>query len=247
MYLDRCDSTNAQAAALNLHSDWALVVAEEQTAGRGRLSRSWVSAPGSGLLFSVALHAPTPPARLSLLPLLVGLVVAQQLGHHGVSAEVKWPNDIIVTNDDAGIGKLGGVLLERTSTAVIVGVGLNVLAAPGGADAPEGTSLVEQGLQVTADIRETILADCTAAILAAWDALLGNEHQELVADYRRVCATLGAQVRATLPDGSHIVGEAVDIDETGRLLVVPNTAEGGAAAFGVVTLSAADIVHLRTA
>ena len=246
VHLAQCDSTNARAAALDLQSDWALVVAEEQTAGRGRLSRSWVSAPGSGLLFSVALSAPAPPAHLSLLPLVVGLVVAQQVRVHGVAAQVKWPNDIIVTADDGAVSKLGGVLLERTSDAVIVGVGLNVLDAPGTADAPEGTSLLDQGLTVTGAVRETILADCTIAILAAWDQLQGGGHQQLVADYRRACATLGAQVRASLPDGSDVVGEAVDIDPSGRLLVVPEVADGSTPASGVVSLSAADIVHLRT-
>ena len=105
---------------------------------------------------------------------------------------------------------------------------------------------LDQGLTVTGAVRETILADCTIAILAAWDQLQGGGHQQLVADYRRACATLGAQVRASLPDGSDVVGEAVDIDPSGRLLVVPEVADGSTPASGVVSLSAADIVHLRT-
>ena len=273
----QCDSTNAQAAALDLSparpgeepsavgptehpADWALVVAEEQTAGRGRLSRSWASPPGAGLLFSMALSTPAAPPHLSLLPLLVGLAVAQQVRRHGVPAQVKWPNDVVVIGAEGTVGKLGGVLLERTAEAVIVGVGLNVFAAPTAEHAPEGTSLADHGLVASAGIRETILADSAVAILDTWDALQVDRHRELVSTYRAMCATIGVQVRAALPNGSQIVGEAVDIDATGRLLVVPDGAgaEGAdpnsagpdsagpnIAASGVVALSAADIVHLR--
>lgn len=223
-----------------------LVVTEDQTSGRGRLGRSWASAPGTGLLFSLALSAPSSPPHLSLLPLLVGLAVAQQCADHGVPAMVKWPNDIIV-NDAAGItGKLGGVLLERTGRSVIVGVGLNVFAAPDAQEAPEGVALADVGLTNAQGIREVLLADCTTAILTTWHALLANDAEPLLAAYRTTCATLGRQVRAALPDGSYLVGEAVDIDETGRLLLVADTGDREPPASGVVALSAADIVHLRT-
>jgi BirA family biotin operon repressor/biotin-[acetyl-CoA-carboxylase] ligase len=106
--------------------------------------------------------------------------------------------------------------------------------------------LADHGLRAAAGIREAILADCVAAILSTWDALQAAEHEALVAEYRAMCATLGVQVRAALPDGSQIVGEAVDIDPTGRLLVVPEIAGQDTAAAGVMSLSAADIIHLRT-
>lgn len=253
VYLSQCDSTNAQAAALELGQQqaspqWALVVAEEQTAGRGRLSRSWTSKPGTGLLFSVALAATDVPAHLSLIPLLVGLAVAQRCVVQGVPARVKWPNDIIVIDSDGVVGKLGGVLLERTPAMVVAGVGLNVFESPAAQDAPEGAALVDHGLAATQTqgVREVLLADCTAAILDMWDGLKVGEDQALLSAYRDACATLGSAVRATLPDGSQILGEAVDVDDTGRLLVVPESAAGGTVSPGVLALSAADIVHLRS-
>ena len=248
VYLEQCDSTNAQAAALPLAAGtWALVVAEEQTAGRGRLNRSWASPPRSGLLFSVALSTPPAPGHLSLLPLLVGLAVAEQSAAQGVPARVKWPNDVIVSDETAAVRKLGGVLLERTAHAVIAGVGINVFSTPSAHDAPEATALADHGLVGQEGMREVLLADSTAAILATWEALQVGDVGRLVATYRDTCATLGRQVRASLPDGSQLVGEAVDIDDTGRLLVLPDTGEHQTAASAVVALSAADIVHLRTA
>lgn len=244
IHLDVCDSTNAQAAALGTEvleaQGWALVVAEEQTAGRGRLDRSWASPPGTGLLFSVAIEAQQTPAHLSVFPLLAGAAVARSCAQFGVPARVKWPNDIVVIDGDR-LRKLGGVLLERTPTAVVVGVGLNVWAVPEPSQAPEGAALVDHGLPEARGIREQLLSGCTAAILSDWEALVTGSDASLLARYRSSCATLGRQVRALLPDGSSVEGHATEVDSGGRLLVseVLGRTEP-------VALSVGDIVHLRS-
>ena len=243
IHLDICDSTNAQAAVLGADvletHGWALVVAEAQTAGRGRLDRSWVSEPGTGLLFSLAIGASRPPANLSVFPLLAGAAVARSCAQLGVPAQVKWPNDIVVVDGDR-LRKLGGVLLERTATSVVVGVGLNVWAVPGPNQAPEGAALVDHGLPSADGIRERLLSACTAAIIADWEALVTGSSEPLLARYRSSCATLGRRVRALLPDGSSVEGHATEVDSGGRLVLSEVLGRSEP-----VALSVGDIVHLR--
>ena len=103
----------------------AVVVAEHQTAGRGRHGRAWAAPPGESLLFTVVLRPELEHARLGLVPLAAGLGVAEAVGAWGVEARVKWPNDVRV-----GGRKLAGVLAEASHGAggavVLLGVGLNV-------------------------------------------------------------------------------------------------------------------------
>ena len=127
-------STNADLVALAAAGEPAglVLVADEQTAGRGRLGRGWTAPPGSGLTFSVLLRPHRAAAHLGWLPLLTGLAVVEAVRSvTGVPAELKWPNDVVVRGD-GGEGKLAGILAERLggpgagAGAVVVGVGLNV-------------------------------------------------------------------------------------------------------------------------
>jgi BirA family biotin operon repressor/biotin-[acetyl-CoA-carboxylase] ligase len=135
-------SSNADllAAAHAGAAEGTVLVADAQTAGRGRLGRRWASPAGAGLTFSVLLRpAGVPAALLGWLPLLTGVAaVAAVRGVAGVDAALKWPNDVL-----AGGAKLGGILAERAGSAVVVGLGINVWQ--GRADLPAGvdaTSLV---------------------------------------------------------------------------------------------------------
>lgn len=118
-------STNADLleAARAGAAEGLVLVAEEQTAGRGRLGRTWSAPAGAALTFSVLLRpAGVPPTRLGWLPLLTGVAVAAAVrAETGVPASLKWPNDVLV-----GERKLAGILAEAHSDAVVVGVGLNV-------------------------------------------------------------------------------------------------------------------------
>lgn len=118
-------STNADllAEARAGAAEGLVLVAEEQTAGRGRLGRSWSAPPGAGLIFSVLLRpAGVPPTRLGWLPLLTGVAVASAVRDQtGLPASLKWPNDVLV-----GERKLAGILAEAHGDAVVVGVGLNI-------------------------------------------------------------------------------------------------------------------------
>ena len=125
--VDSTGSTNADLAALAATgaSSGTVLIAEEQTAGRGRLGRAWQSHPGSGIWMSVLLR-PAESLSWSWLPLLTGVATVTALRSAGVAADLKWPNDVVVGEPYA---KLAGILLERVSAPVgaIVGIVIGAL------------------------------------------------------------------------------------------------------------------------
>jgi BirA family transcriptional regulator, biotin operon repressor / biotin---[acetyl-CoA-carboxylase] ligase len=219
-----------------------VLVAEEQTAGRGRAGRTWVSQPGASLTFSVLLRpASVPPSARGWLPLLTGVAVAAGVrSAAGVPARIKWPNDVLV-----GDRKLAGILAEQSpdGDAVVVGVGLNVATPEGDLPvSPVGlpaTSLVVEGADVG---REPLLAEILRH-LERWYLVFRADpdpvRSGLLAEYRAACATLGRQVRVVLPADRELAGTAEDIDPAGRLLVRP------ANAAAAIPVSAGDVIHLR--
>ncbi|HEY3811278.1 MAG TPA: biotin--[acetyl-CoA-carboxylase] ligase [Acidimicrobiales bacterium] len=226
--LEVTDSTNrvvAERAAAGA-AEGLVVVADVQTAGRGRLDRSWEAQPGAALLVSVVLRpADLPASRWHLLTAATGLAAVEacvEVG--GFTPDLKWPNDLL-----AGDCKLAGILAETSGGGVVVGMGLNVHGAPPGAawaDAEAGRRLDRAALLV--------------ASLTALDGLLGGGWDRLAAVYRAACATVGRQVRVQMGDTA-LVGWAAGIDDDGRLVVVP---VGGGPP---VTVSAGDVTHLRPA
>lgn len=236
-------STNAalaEQAAAGAPSGRVLI-AEHQTAGRGRLDRIWTAPSRSGLTLSVLVRPhDVAVARWTWLPLLAGLAVAAAVRREaGVPAAVKWPNDVVV--DDR---KLAGVLVERveshgSSPAAIIGMGVNVSLRPDELPVPTATSIAaEQG--ETTD--RTVLV---RALLRALEGLLGDWQQSngggggLHKAYVDACTTVGQRVKVLRPAAEPIEGDAVGIDTSGRLLVRTVT--------GLVAVGAGDVVHLRRA
>ena len=217
-----------------------VLVAEEQTAGRGRMGRSWVSQPGASLTFSVLLRpASVPPARRGWLPLLTGVSVAVAVREvAAVAATLKWPNDVLV-----GSRKLAGILAEQSGDVVVIGVGLNVStqadALPVSSGGLRATSLLAEGASVSREaVLDGILRELEPRYLAFRDDP-SSGGAGLLTEYRALCATLGREVRAELPGGRVLSGVARDIDAGGRLLI--------AAADGAppTPISAGDVVHVR--
>lgn len=209
-------STNADLVALAERGEPAglVLVAEEQTHGRGRLDRTWTSPPRSGLTFSVLLRPGREPARLGWLPLLAGLAAAEAVrGPSGLDVRVKWPNDLLV-----GDRKMAGLLAERTGDAVVVGIGLNVTMAADERPVPGATSLLLEG-SATLDRAELLRAILVrlSQRLTAWDDPAGDP--ALRADYLAACASIGRLVRAEMPGATTVQGRADDVDEHGRLIV----------------------------
>jgi BirA family biotin operon repressor/biotin-[acetyl-CoA-carboxylase] ligase len=247
--VERTGSTNADllAAAAAGAPDRTVLVAEHQDAGRGRLARSWVSPPGSGLTVSV-LFRPTGvhPSRFGWLPLLTGLAALDAVRSvAGVPAGLKWPNDLLVGDPDGAPGprKAAGILAEvadPTRPAVVVGIGINVDGAP--SDQPGAVSLTEAAGRPV-DRTEVLVALLTrlAEREAAWRAGRGDaDATRLRADYRAGCASLGSPVRVELPGGTSLSGIAEDVDADGRLLLLDSAGHRRAVAAG-------DVVHLRPA
>ncbi|WP_044884283.1 MULTISPECIES: biotin--[acetyl-CoA-carboxylase] ligase [Frankia] len=209
-----------------------VLAAERQTAGRGRLDRSWVSRPGAGLTVSLLIRPRTAVSRLGWLPMVVGTsLVSTVRAVAGVPAVLKWPNDVLAEG-----GKLAGILVEvvpvpASAPSVVIGFGLNVNAEPD--ELPDrSTSLLLTGAHPAALDRTELLArilDGLVNALAAWEA----DPQAARAAYLAVCATIGREVRVELPDGSADTGRATDVDLEGRLVVAGRA------------YSAGDVVHLR--
>ncbi|MFJ3303294.1 biotin--[acetyl-CoA-carboxylase] ligase [Streptomyces sp. NPDC086549] len=245
--VERTGSTNSDLVARAVAGDadeGAVLVAEEQTAGRGRLDRQWTAPPRSGLFFSVLLSpAEVPLARWGWLPLLTGVAVATALARSAsVDTALKWPNDVLVTVGDEE-RKTGGILAERAGEdGVVVGVGINVTLRADELPVPQAGSLALAGA-VTTD-RDPLLRAVLRSLedwYGRWRSAGGDPAVSgLQEAYAAGCATLGRVVRAELPGDRSIVGEAVAIDGDGRLVLA--TENGVQEPVG-----AGDIVHLRPA
>ncbi|MGW0595841.1 biotin--[acetyl-CoA-carboxylase] ligase [Streptomyces sp. NPDC002776] len=245
--VQRTGSTNSDLVALaakGTAEEGAVLVAEEQTAARGRLDRQWTAPARSGLFFSVLLKpAQVPVERWGWLPLLTGVAVATGLSRAaGVDTALKWPNDLLVTVGGAE-RKAGGILAERAGDdGVVMGVGINVTLKEDELPVPQAGSLALAGA-VSTD-RDTLLRAVLRSLedwYGRWRSAGGDPAASgLQETYAAGCATLGRVVRAELPGDRSIVGEAVAVDGDGRLVIA--TEEGVQEPVG-----AGDIVHLRPA
>ncbi|WP_167005224.1 biotin--[acetyl-CoA-carboxylase] ligase [Mumia sp. ZJ430] len=233
-------STNADLAALARAGapEGTLLTTDHQTAGRGRLDRTWEMPPYSAVAVSILVHPRVEGHRWTWLPLLAGLAAVAAARQAGVIAELKWPNDVIVEDR-----KLGGLLVERVDTpsgpAAVVGCGINVSVTPEEIGVPNATSLTHEG-SPTAERTGLVseYAKAFEALYDGWTKAGGDPEAGLRAAYENVSATLGREVSVLYPDGTTLEGTAVGLDESGRLQVSHD---------GEVTaVSAGDITHLRT-
>lgn len=237
---EQLDSTNIRAtrAAAQNAGEGLLVLADAQTAGRGRHRRSWQAPAGASLLLSLLLRE-SGRVRAGLVPLAAGVALAEAAAAHAEPADVglSWPNDLLVRGAGDGWRKAAGILVEASGEAVVVGVGVNVdwrgvdRAALGDVG-PAGSLAEARGADVD-----------RWRLLAAWCGLIGHrlgdaahDPARLLATYRGWCHTLGAAVRAQLPDGTVLEGRAVDVADDGALVLDADDARH--------TLRAADVAHL---
>ena len=197
-YLPECGSTNAYVKEhFEEFGPVAAVYTQNQTAGRGRLGRSWVNAEGKALYYTVAIKEPL--AQPATLPLLASLAVRRQLQlRYGVDCQIKWPNDLLLNGK-----KIVGILCESVSygyqqqgRGILCGIGIN-LAQPQ-TDFGFDRNLYTFARDGFAPFRE---------------------------EYKGACVNLGRRVTFDLPDGSQGAGEAVDVDAEGRLVVRTDAGE----------------------
>jgi BirA family biotin operon repressor/biotin-[acetyl-CoA-carboxylase] ligase len=269
-------STNEEllAAARAGAAEGAVLAAEHQTRGRGRLGRTWTTAPGTALIFSVLLRPDgVAPAARGWLPLLAGVAVARAVtSATGVQVSLKWPNDVL-----AGEAKLAGILAEQAGSAVVVGTGINVGAGrdelPGPGPRPAGpASGSPAGSLAAGSLAPTSLA-LRGAPATERSALLAGILGELEHWYRRWVspagpgcpappAEPGAPGRPGDPDLSGLraeylrwcstIGAAVVVQLPGRAELTGVAAGIDAAGClvvatesGATAVSAGDVIHLR--
>src|SRR4051812_5603381 len=242
--VDASPSTNADVAERARQGETAglVLVAEHQTAGRGRLDRVWVTPPRAALTVSVLLDVEkAPPGRWPWLPLLAGLAVSDAVREvTGLDAPLKWPNDVLVS-EYGEHRKVAGLLVELVErpagTAAVVGVGLNVSSTRGELPVETATSLLLAGAD--RPDRGALLLAMLSGFSRRFDEWVSGGGRGPLSSYVAACSTLGRDVRVDLPDGRSLQGRAVDVDEWGRLLVDD--------AAGEHALGAGDVVHVRAA
>lgn len=239
--VDETGSTNDDVAALARvgEAEGLVLAAEHQTAGKGRLDRSWSAPARSGLSFSLLLRpVSVAPNGWPLLPLLVGVGVAKAIARVAeIEVTLKWPNDLLI-----GDRKLGGILAERVDSpagpAVVVGIGLNVtLREP---ELPVPTAISLGIAEATTTDRDTLLRASLrgiAAEYAGWVKSAGGSSSEILGSYRELCVTIGRDVRVELPGNRVITGAATGVNAAGSLIVESAT--------GSELVSAGDVMHLR--
>jgi len=233
--VEETSSTNADVAERfrSGEQEGLVLVAEHQSAGRGRMGREWVAPARSSLTASFLLVPGDVPAeRWPWLPLLTGVAAASAVRRvTGVEVDLKWPNDVL-----AGGQKLGGILLERVdhggAAAAVVGIGINCTQSAEELPVPEATSLaIASGRSVDRSALLGAMVEELAALYDEW-----REGADLRPAYLERCATPGQDVRVAVP-GGEVVGRAVDVDEGGRLVVRTDAGEEH--------LGAGDVVHVR--
>jgi BirA family biotin operon repressor/biotin-[acetyl-CoA-carboxylase] ligase len=215
-------STNDVATVLAERGapEGSVVVANAQSAGRGRRGRAWASPPGAGLYVSVLLR---PAQGAALLTLAAGVAVADGIQTAtGLAVDLKWPNDAFI-----GGRKVAGILAEAISTSggldVIVGCGINVMPAAYPPDVAARATSLERELGRPVD-RGMLLAECLANLAARYADLQAGRLADVTSAWRRrAVATFGRRVRGDI-GGNVVEGVAEDLDETGALMV--RTVEG---------------------
>ncbi|MCK2036302.1 biotin--[acetyl-CoA-carboxylase] ligase [Microbacterium sp. SSW1-49] len=233
-------STNAELRSHGADTDgWphlSVLLTDNQTAGRGRLDRTWLAPAGSALAISVLLRVlPTNLTAHGWIPLLAGVAmadaIASQLPARHVA--VKWPNDVLVEDR-----KICGILAEAGGDAVVVGAGVNTAMTAEQLPVPTATSFALAGVRVdedrlVADYLRALDSQLTA-LIDTGDAIASGLHSTATAR----CSTIGRHVRVSLPGDQTLDGVATGLDADGRLLVDAAGTEHA--------ISAGDVVHVRS-
>ena len=235
----RIDSTNRRAHALAVDgaAEGTVVLAESQTAGRGRRGRSWHSPAGVNLYLSIVLRPHVTADRIGLLPLVAGVAVADAVEETaGFAPDLKWPNDL-----QHGGKKIVGILAEAELSGsvpsfVVLGIGINV-NQPATPDVAASVGTLAEAAGHPLD-RLVVLARLLKRLEERYDQYAGGACRNILARYRERCITVGRMIRLnhkTVPRN----GMARSVDEQGRLVVEWSDGRG------LEALDAGEISHVR--
>lgn len=246
---ERTGSTNADllAAAADLPHG-AVIATLDQTAGRGRLDRSWSAPAGQTLAASVLVRADLADVDRGWLPLVAGAAMRDAVVAvlpEGVGVSVKWPNDVLVRGVDGVERKICGILAQVAADgSVVVGAGVNLTIPVEALPTPASTSVaVESGPgQPAGLLADTVLSRFWTGLVGGVASLQagGDAADATRAAVRAACGTIGRDVRVELPDGTFLEGTATGIDDEGRVTIRPQQGDERAVSVG-------DVTHLRYA
>ena len=220
-YMETIDSTNLYARRLGEDgaAEGVLVVADEQTAGKGRSGRHWTTPPGSAIAMSVLLRPRIAPERISMVTLVMGLAVAKAVRElYGLDALIKWPNDVVVNGK-----KICGILTEMSAELmavnyIVIGVGINSNMK----EFPEEirTTATSIALELGRDVsRARLIAEVMKHFETLYRSFLEtSDLSGIISDYNAILVNIGRRVRVLEP-GNEYSAKALGIDRNGRLLV----------------------------
>ena len=225
--VDEIDSTQNYLRTSNKKSG-DLITAEYQSAGKGRLDRTFVAAKSTALLFSIYIEPKIIEANFGYVTLLAGATVTKVLNAitNSNNFKCKWPNDVLINGR-----KVAGILAERSDDGVILGIGINVSTSKQDLPVATATSIYLETDQLINrnELLVQILQELSKQLLA-WES-----GADLTSEYRNLSATLGQAVRVELPGGISHEATAVDIDITGALFLDDGKA-----------ITVGDVIHLET-
>lgn len=220
-YFSTIDSTNQYAKRIAEEGalDGTIVIADEQTAGKGRGGRHWVTPPKEAVSFTLIVRPKLPPEKISMVTLVMGLAIAQAVRTlYGLDAGIKWPNDVVIHGK-----KLCGILTEMSAEIrevhyIVIGAGINANLT----SFPDEIRSVATSLKLELE-RDVNRAELIAAVLRQFEHLYGvfeesGSLKNLKEDYNQICVNKDQPVRVLDPMGAY-TGCAHGIDEEGALLV----------------------------
>lgn len=229
-WIDQTPSTQDLATGsehVRKHGD--VIATDNQTAGRGRLDRTWETPPGTAAAMSIVLRPQLEPQVMSMMTLVVADALVRWFRELNVPATVKWPNDVL----DGDGKKLSGILAQwlPETNAVVVGIGTNLRFIEGPRH-EKASALADYGVDITA--RDFVIT-ARRRLLDAVERFIAAPEAK---SFEATMSTIGQRVKAIMPDGKDIIGTAVGLGQTGSLLIAGET---------IQEIFAADIVHLRPA
>ena len=239
-YLEQTGSTNRdlllRAEGL---PEFFVLATDFQTAGKGRMDRSWEASPGSSVMASVLLRPRfSESSGIGWLSLMAALAISQALESLGQDSKIKWPNDVLIENK-----KVSGILAEASAdlSCVVVGFGINVNQTSAQLPVETATSLlVETGGSISRDqLLAAVIKKLKQLYLELNEAGGDAQASGLREAILKSSATIGYQVSVEFPDGKKAFGLAKDIDAAGRLELETTTE--------TLSVSAGDVLHLRKA
>jgi BirA family biotin operon repressor/biotin-[acetyl-CoA-carboxylase] ligase len=247
---DELPSTNTFALELarSPTPQGTVVLADRQTAGRGRLQRSWFSPPDANIYGSLIFSLTRPFQSPGWIPLMAGMAIAQAIEESiKTNIQLKWPNDILIDEQ-----KIGGILCESfkrdsTDTCVVIGFGINVNLSE--TAFPKDLERMASSLQIHAKHpldRNRLIQSIIASLEQGWEALNTQGPSSCQPAYCARCSTLGKQILAQFPDGTTLEGVAESIGIHGQLQMMPSSSDTHGQSARMAEIHAGDIHHIRT-